>query len=196
MDMKKMPWIIGVLTSVILLTACSRVAYVQKDDSADFSKIKTYAWITGTHNDSLGNKPHTVQVSDLSDRKIRESIDRNLQLKGWKLVTSKPDVLLVYDVDIQRETRTVNDPVYSYPATRWFFSPYTRRYVPVYYPSQFMGYDSRRETYREGTLTITLMDAATDKTIWQGWTSSEVTNRRLTDKQIDEYVTAIIKKLQ
>lgn len=193
MDMKTMPWITGVLMSVVLLTACSSVAHVQKDNNVDISRYKTYAWVAGTQKDSLTEKS---RVTDLTDQKIRESIDRNLQLNGWTLSKSQPDVLLVFDVDIQRETRLVSDPVYSYPATRWFYSPYTRRYVPVYYPSQFIGYDRRRETYREGTLTITVMDAKTEKTIWQGWTISEVDGRRLSDHQIEDNVKAILKKLK
>jgi hypothetical protein len=102
----------------------------------------------------------------------------------------------VYDVDVQRESRNVSDPVYSQPTTRWFYNPYQRRYTPVYYPSQFLGYDNRTQTVREGTLTLTMMDADTDKTIWQGWTTSEVNGRTLSDRQIDNNVKAIIKKLE
>ncbi len=190
--MKKTPWFISAVISVFLLAACSRVAYVQKDDAVDFSKIKTYAWVEGTDKDSITHKP---RVNDLVDTKIRQSIDRNLQLSGWKEVNKNPDVLLVYDMDVQREDRNISDPVYSMPTTRWFFNPYTRRYVPVYYPSQFLGYDNRRKSFKEGTITLTLLNAVNEKTIWQGWTSSEVNGRRMTDKEIDDNVKAIVKKL-
>ncbi len=190
--MKKIPWFLGAMLAVLVLAACNRAAYVQKDDSIDFAKINTYAWVVGTQKDSITQKPRT---NDLVDRKIRESIDRNLQQKGWRIAATDPDVLLVYEVDIQRENRTVSDPVYSMPTTRWFFNPYSRRYVPVYYPSQFLGYDNRKETIKEGTLTLTMMDAHTEKTIWQGWTSSEINGKRMTDKDIEDNVKAIIKKL-
>lgn len=182
----------GAMLAVLVLAACSRTAYVQKDDTIDFTRINTYAWVVGTQKDSITQKPKT---NDLVDRKIRESIDRNLQQKGWRLAATDPDVLLVYDVDIQRENRTVSDPVYSMPTTRWFFNPYSRRYVPVYYPSQFLGYDNRKETIKEGTLTLTMMDAHTEKTIWQGWTRSVINGKRMTDKDIEDNVKAIIKKL-
>jgi hypothetical protein len=39
------------------------------------------------------------------------------------------------------------------------------------------------------------MNAETEKTIWQGWTTSDVNGRRMTDKEIDDNVKAIIKKL-
>ncbi len=38
------------------------------------------------------------------------------------------------------------------------------------------------------------MNANTDKVIWQGWTTAEVNGRKLTDKEIDDNVKAIVKK--
>jgi hypothetical protein len=66
---------------------------------------------------------------------------------------------------------------------------------PIYYPSEFLGYNNQQETVNEGTLTLTIMNAETEKTIWQGWTTSDVNGRRMTDKEIDDNVKAIIKKL-
>ena len=176
--------------ALFLLASCGTTAYVQKDNSYDFSRVKTYTWVP-VQKDSTGRK----KVNDLVAARIRQSANKNLAANGWKEDNRKPDVLLLYDVDLQKETRNVSNPVYSYPTTRWFYNPYNGRYLPVYYPSQLMGYRNDRETVNEGTITITLMDAVTEKTIWQGWTTSEVNGRRLTDKEIDENVKAIIKKL-
>jgi hypothetical protein len=193
--MKKTKWLLAIVLSVFILflvTSCERQVYVQKDESFNSKEIRTYAWVTGTQKDSISP---TTRPNDLTDRKIRNIIDKNLQANGWRETQGNPDVLLVYDVDIARENRNISDPVYSQPMTRWFYNPYLRRYTPVYYPSQFLGYDSRTESYREGTLTLTVMNADNEKTIWQGSTSSEVNGRRMSDKEIDENAKAIIKKL-
>ena len=79
--------------------------------------------------------------------------------------------------------------------TRWFYNPYRRSYVPIYYPSEFLGYNNSKEIVNEGTLTLTVLNADTEKTIWQGWTTSEINGRRMTDKEIDNNVKAIVKKL-
>ncbi|MCW3086784.1 MAG: hypothetical protein JWQ78_170 [Sediminibacterium sp.] len=192
--MKKMTWLLGVVMSIFILSSCGSTAHVQKDNSFNFSKVRTYAWVDGTQKDKGSTAP--ARSNDLTGRKIRASIDKHLQATGWSQSNRNPDVLLVYDVDVQRENRNVSDPVYTQPTTRWFFNPYQRRYVPVYYPSQFVGYDNRTETIKEGTLTLTLMDADNDKTIWQGWTTSEVNGRTLSDRQIDNNVKAIVKKLE
>ena len=192
--MKKMTLVLGVVMSIFILSSCGSTAHVQKDDTYDFSKAKTYAWVEGTQKDKGISTPKT-RSGDLTDRKIRASIEKNLQANGWNQSTKNPDVFLVYDVDLQKEDRNISDPVYSQPTTRWFYNPYQRRYVPVYYPSQFLGYDNRTQTVQEGTLTLTMLNADTDKTIWQGWTTSEVNGRTLSDREIDNNVKAIIKKL-
>ncbi len=190
--MKKRYWFFGAFMGLFILAGCGSVAHVQKDDSVDFSKIKTYAWVKAEKQKGT-TKPG--KLNDLVDNKIRQSVDRNLQANGWRQVNSKPDVLLVYDVDVQRETKNVSDPVYSQPMTHWFYNPYRRGYVPIYYPSEFLGYNNSREIVNEGTLTLTVMNASTEKTIWQGWTTSEINGRRMTDKEIDDNVKAIVKKL-
>ena len=188
--MKKIQWIASFIIGLFLLAACERQVYVQKDNTVDFSKISTYSWVPA-QKDSLGRG----RTNTLIDTKIKQSINANLAANGWREVRRNPDVYLVYDVDVQREKVNVSDPVYSQPMTRWYYSYYARRYVPVYYPTQLLGYDNRTELVNTGTLTLTLTQARTDKTIWQGWTTSEVNGRRLSDKEIDDNVKAIVKKL-
>jgi hypothetical protein len=190
----KISWFLGVVLGMFVLSSCGSSAYIQKDNSYNFSKIRSYAWVNGTQP-IKGVTETRTRTNDLVDRKIRSTIDQNLQANGWQLNNRNPDVLLVYDVDVQRENRNVSNPVYSQSFTRYFYNPYARRYVPVYYPSQFMGYDNTTETVKEGTLTLTMTDAYTDKTIWQGWTTSEVSGRNLSDREINNNVKAILKKL-
>lgn len=191
--MKKIQWLAVTIMTAIVLVSCGRTAYVQKDADVDFSKIKTYSWVTTQANKEVAST--STKNDDLTNRKIHQAINKNLAEKGWKEVKKNPDVYLVYDVMIEEENKKVTTPVYSESFTRWFFNPRNRRWVPVFYPSQFMGYDEDTQKVKEGTLTLTLMDADTDKTIWQGWTTSEMSGRKLTDKQIDNKVKAIVAKL-
>ena len=57
-----------------------------------------------------------------------------------------------------------------------------------------MGYDNDQQQVKEGTITIRLIDAKTDKTIWQGWTTDEVNSRNLTSKEIQNGVKSIFRK--
>ena len=186
--MKKTNWLFFAVMNIFILAGCGTAAHVQKDNSFDFSKVKTYAWVPA-------GKDSTHKTNDLTDTKIRQSVDKQLRANGWRENNTNPDVLLVYDVDIAKEGRSVRNPVYSQPTTRWFYNPYSRRYVSVYYPSEFIGYDNSHETVTEGTFTLTVKKASTEKTIWQGWTSSEINGKHLTDREIDDNVKVIIRKL-
>jgi hypothetical protein len=57
-----------------------------------------------------------------------------------------------------------------------------------------MGYDGYTTEIRQGTLTITMVDARTDKTIWQGWTTDEVNSRNVSKKEIQSSVNSIFRK--
>lgn len=190
--MNKMKWYLGMLTMVIVLVSCGTTAMVQKDDNVDIRKYRTYAWVDASTKDTLN---HNVKTSDLTDRKIKESIERNLTEAGWKLTKKNPDVLLTYEIDIEKEKRNRQTPVYSQSGYQYVYSPYSRRWIPMYYPSDLIGYRNSTEVVQEHTLTLSLIDAETDKTVWQGWTTVDSNAKRMTDKEIDNNVRAIVKKL-
>ena len=190
--MKKMKMFLGIVTLLVILVSCGTTAMVQKDNHVDIRKFRTYAWVDASTNDTLN---HGSKTNDLMDRKIKESIERNLTEAGWKLTKKNPDVLLTYDLDVEKEQRKMRTPMYSNAGYRYVYSPFGRRWVPVYYPSELMGYRNTTETVQEHTLTVSLIDAETDKTVWQGWTTVDKNTNRLTDKEIDNNVRAIVKKL-
>lgn len=190
--MQKMKWILGMLTMVVVLVSCGTTAMVQKDDRVDIRKFRTYAWIDASTKDTSNHSPKT---SDLTDRKIKESIERNLTEAGWKLTKKNPDVLLTYEIDVEKERRNRQTPVYSQSGYQYVYSPYSRRWIPMYFPSDLIGYRNSTEVVQEHTLTLSLIDAETDKTVWQGWTTVDSNAKRMTDKEIDNNVRAIVKKL-
>ena len=190
--MQKMKLILGMLTMVIVIASCGTTAMVQKDDNIDIRKFRTYAWVDASTRDTSN---HSSKPSDLTDRKIKESIERNLTEAGWKLTKKNPDVLLTYEIDIEKQRRDRQTPVYSQSGYQYVYSPFSRRWIPMYYPSDLMGYRNSTETVQEHTLTVSLIDAETDKTVWQGWTTVDSNSKRMTDKEIDNNVRAIVKKL-
>jgi len=190
--MKKMQLLLGTLTMLVVLVSCGTTAMVQKDHNIDIRKYRTYAWVDASTKDTVQQQ---VKTSDLTDRKIKESIERNLAQQGWRLTKKNPDVLLSYEMEVEKERRNRQTPVYSQPTYRYVYSPYGRRWVPIFYPSELMGYRNSTETVQERTLTVSLIDAETDKTVWQGWTTIDGNAKRMTDKEIDNNVRAIVKKL-
>lgn len=189
--MKTISKLCGLYVSLLfLLASCGTTAHIEKDDKADFSRYKTFAWIDkdGEGEDDLNKK------NDLTEQRIRDAVNAELERSGWREVKNRPDVLLSYDVLVEGTTKEKNTPVYSRPFSRVVYNPYTRRYTTIYYPSQFVGYERDERPVKEGTVTISMIDTKTDKTVWQGWTTEEVNSRNLTSKEIQYAVRSIFKK--
>lgn len=178
--------IVAVL-SIGILAGCASSAHIEKDETVNFSKYKTFTWLHGD-NGKLENQ------SDLIESKIRNAVTAEFEKIGWRESKNKPDVILDYDVLVERSNKEQREPVYSQPYSRLVYNPYTRRYATIYYPSQFLGYESYEKVIKEGTITVTMIDAKTDKTVWQGWTTGEVNNKNLTNKEIQKAVASIFKK--
>lgn len=178
----------GVLGIVFLLASCASTAHIEKDDNTDFTKYKTFAWV-----EMEGAKKD--RKNDLAEQKIREAVNKELEkTAGWRESKKDPDVLLSYDVLVERSVRQESEPVYSNPFTRTFYNPYSRRFYRVYYPSRFVGYDNYDVNTREGTVTISMIDADTEKTVWQGWATDQVGSRHMTTKEIQNSVKTIFRK--
>ena len=179
----------GIATIVaLLLVSCASVAHVERDETVDFSNYKTFAWI------DTKEKKDQQKGSDLLEKNVVQAVNAELQKAGWRESKTKPDVLLSYDVLVEKAIKEDRNPLYSRSFTRTYYNPYTRRWFSVYYPSQFMGYDERAYEVREGTVTISMIDAKTEKTIWQGWTTDQVNSRNLTSKEIQSSVKSIFRK--
>ena len=181
----------GSLAFVFLLASCASTAHIEKDDNTDFTKYRTFSWVEKEGKETNDRKKN----NDLAEQKIRDAVTKELEkTAGWRESKNDPDVLLSYDVLIERSVKQQSDPVYSRSFTRTFYNPYSRRFYNVYYPSRFVGYDNYEQPTREGTVTISMIDAHTEKMVWQGWATDEVNNRNMTSKEIQSSVRAIFRK--
>lgn len=191
---------------ILLAVGCAAPAHIERDETADFTQYKTFAWVASESKDKKEDKRNEkddkkndkkedkARRNDLVDRQVQLAVNKELEKQGWKEDKNRPDVLISYDVLVERTTRESSNPVYSRPYSRIFYNPYLRRYGTIYYPSTFLGYDDNAVSVREGTLTVTMVDAKTDNTIWQGWTTDEVSSRNLTQKEIQSSVKSIFRK--
>jgi len=168
--------------------SCSSPAYVEKDSSADLSNYKTYMWVDvkASENDASNR---AIAFADLS---VHNSVNAELNKWGWRETSDNPDVLVSYDVLVERNVETQSDPVYTQPYSRVYYNRFTGRWSSIYYPSQFLGYQQYQVPVREATVTITMMDAETDKKIWQGWTTERLSGG-LSDLDVKKSVRNIFK---
>lgn len=191
MILKSINWVVAVtITAGLLITGCASTAHIEKDKSTDFTKYKTYAWV---------EKPESKETkknmrNELTETNIRNSVNSQLQKIGWKEVNANPDIMVNYELLVDRTEKEQKDAVYSPSYTRSYYNRYTGRVNTYYYPGQFSGYDTYTTTVKEGTVTVTMIDNKTDKAVWQGWITSEIDSRKMTGKEIDQSVKTIFRK--
>jgi hypothetical protein len=142
------------------------------------------------------NKESKDKQADLMDRQLKSLVNSEMEKLGFRENKNKPDILLDYDVLFERSARTQSESVYSQPQFRQFLNPYTRRWGTIYFPSQYMGTETYQVPVNESTLTLTMVDAKNDKTIWQGWTTDIVDSRHLSSKELRSSVKALVKKIR
>lgn len=189
--MKKL--IIALSGIIPLIYGCSTPAYVQKDDSISLENYKTYQWVVTRS----GENDSTQRVNAYADISMRNAVNPELIKWGWVETNNDPDAYVMYDILVERSTETNREPVYSQPFTRSFYSPYSRRWYTIYYPSSFQGYDVYETPVKEATITVTVVDAKSERNIWQGWTTERITNgSRLSEMEIDKSIRNIFRQKQ
>jgi hypothetical protein len=138
----------------------------------DFSQFKTYAWAPesdlATGDPRLDNNPFFME-------RVRASAERELAARGFGKVTSgMPDLVLHYHASVrqQLDLSTVDQK---------------------YGDCDTCG----ASVFDQGTLTLDLVDARTNKLIWRGWSERSldgvVDNQDIFEKQIDQAVVRIVQ---
>ena len=98
------------ITSVILAVAtvtvysCSTPAYAEKEPGSNLADYKTYMWVNimAKENDA------SARVTAFADFSVHNAVNEELQRWGWKEINESPDVLVSYDILVEKKCRDTN----------------------------------------------------------------------------------------
>jgi hypothetical protein len=182
-----------VLIAGLVLVSCSVTSHVEIASGVDFSKYKSFGWVNGN-----GEKIEDTTDNDLVDNNIKNAISRQLKNQGWKQTSQNPDVLLDYNVMVEKNVKHISEPLYnypySYPYTHYYYNRWHHRIGYIYYPYDLARFHSYNIPFNQGTLTINMFNAKTNQLIWQGWATGDVSNKFVTTQEATTDVTSIFKK--
>lgn len=153
------------LAVLLLLAACATGPRVRTDfdPEADFSRYRSYAFFQPLAMEESG---YTSYITE----RIKTDVRREMEARGYVFDDKSPDLRVNFQGIVQEKT-----DVYSVPRTdfNYFYSYRARRYygVPVWYDQ------TQVSQYREGTLTIDLVDAARNRLVWTGSAIGRVTQK-------------------
>jgi hypothetical protein len=187
--MNKLLHVMTVILAGLLLASCANTAHIEKAKDANLGSYKTYGWV---EDEKKGND-QPARPKQIAEQNIRLAVDEQLQKNGLRLVKSNPDVLVNTDFVVEKSNKEKSQAVYTEPTTRSYFNPRSGKVSTFYYPSEFAGYNNYSVSVKEGTVTVTLIDAKTDKAVWQGWATKELNRGNMSEKEIDKNVKSIFK---
>jgi len=174
--------------SVLLLTicvACSsvKIVGVEKTDDFSISKYKTFSFYeVSSEGDAIGpNFQGNLKL-------LKEAISKQMNAKGVSLSADNPDLLINIGVVVSEKVQT-RERNLSDPSDRSVYMG-QRTY-------QWSANEVVVGTYREGTVTLHLVDRATDKLVWQGAADSVIPEKeKNVPALIEEGMAKLFEKIQ
>ncbi len=153
------------------------------DPNADFSKYKTFAWVTDAPMLQSGSGKFRVPEEEVL-RSIRATIEAKLQSVGLKKGAS-PDITVGFMVGVRDKAKTQH---WSAPGAN----------LPGYGENSWYGQYPRKSRsatheYKEGELSVDIFDAKSKQAVWHNWASTKVyaQEKISTQEVVEEVVTEI-----
>lgn len=174
-----------VVLLAVVAVACSsvRIKDVQKETSFSISNYKTFSFYeVNTGGDAIG--PNKVNNLNL----LRESINRQLEQKGLKLVADNPDLLVNIGIVVNEEVQT-RETSFANPADRTYYMG-QRNY-------SWQSQEVEVGKYRNGSVTVHLVDRAANKLVWKGTAESVLPEKeKNVPALIDEAMKSLFEKVK
>ena len=174
-----------ILFLILLSAACSSVKIkgVQKADDFSIANYKTFSFFeVATEGDAIGPN------SQANLKLIKEAINKEMELKGVKMVADNPDLHINIGIVVMNQVQTVETS---------FTNPVDRTY---YMGSRNYSWQSTEKavgTYREGSVIVHLVDQANNKLVWQGVAESVLPEKeKNVPTLIQEAIRSLFAKMQ
>lgn len=178
-------WMAGMATSLLLLGACATGPQVRSmtDPSTNFAQFQTFGFVEPLGTDSAG-------YQSIVSRHLKAATRTQMEARGLRYDATSPQLLVNFNAALNDRMRvtTTPQPVMApgyYGYRRGFYQPW-----PLYTESTDV------TQYREGTLTIDVVDASRKQLVWESTTSKAVTSKDMQNvgAAIDTAVAAAFTK--
>ncbi len=156
-----------VLLILLLIPGAMASVSVDFDPEKDFSGSKTFAW-----------KPGSPARNQLSQRRLENAIQAELESKGLSRTEGDADLHVVIHVSIEGKTR-VNVDHYGY---RGYWRGYQMSTVHV-------------SEFNVGTLIVDLLDGETDRLLWRSIATKTLPFKQPKPDKIEKKIAKIVAKM-
>ncbi|MGA9852515.1 MAG: DUF4136 domain-containing protein [Gammaproteobacteria bacterium] len=166
----------------MLLAACAPRVYVDHDDTARFSNLRTFAWISPP----MGPVNNPILDSQILEERVQRAVVANLASRGYVQTTpdQSPDFIVTY--------HTVSKQKLESSGTS--FSVGVGGFYPYGFGSVFMPVGNTVQSREQGTLMLDIINGRSKRLVWRGWTKDWISQDNYSDKAVSEDVQKILAK--
>lgn len=164
-----------------LLSGCKSTPNYDYDQSVNFSKIKTYAWII---SDKQSVESKEFYQSEINQKRITRAIDQQLLAKGLqKVAPDNADVLVNYHTSVV--TKRERDLSNTHPYYWSFGSGFHHSHLGFH-----MNLNNLERQYKAGALVVDFINPDKEL-IWRGAKESRV-QRKASPAQRQERIDNVV----
>lgn len=146
--------------------------YSDADPNAPFRTYRTFALVEEPHRVPKQSR-HSAEIMEAN---IEQALEKEMQRRGYTVDETLPDLLVKYSVEMDTDTKLVSQPVYRSRPVVAVGGAWRPRYYVARAPV-VVGSRTRTVTRKEGVLVIDVIDRATGKVIWHGWSEEPLQNK-------------------
>lgn len=174
---------ITVVAAAVLLGACATGPDIRRDTNpaAAFATYKTFAYFAPLATDRAG-------YESVFTSRLKQATRRAMEAKGYVYSEANPDLLLNFFANVQDKQEIRTTP----SATMGGYYGYRRGYYGGFGVTSVETY-----SYKQGTLTIDLVEAQRKLLVWQATAEGSVSDeaRKNLGPTIDAIVTQLMEPL-
>ena len=164
------------LTAFVISCSSSLKVQTDYDPAVNIAAIKTYNWLEKPR-EVPDNAQEALTENTLLDKRVKKAVNIQLIALGLQMEKDKPDVLITYYIGLQDKV-DVQRTGGGFHGSRGRFSGGT-----VYV-----------DEYKEGTLIVDVLDAASQEIIWRGIAVTKLDDD-LKPKEVEKKLSKAVKKM-
>jgi Domain of unknown function (DUF4136) len=167
----------AIAATCLALSACASLPQVRSayDSNADFTKYKTFAFISPLATDRSG-------YQSLVSQELKAATRREMEARGLRIDEVAPQLLINFNAALVDKTRVSSSPIIVNNSLGFYGGSYYGYRSEIYAPWPQYVNQTVVSNYKEGTLNIDVIDAARKQLVWEGVvTDSSVTQEELAD---------------
>ena len=169
--------VVGAAATLAALGACSSLTVnTDWNTTIDFTKYKTFDF-----------KADTLPYSTFTQQRLRSTIESTLLSKGVARSEKEPDLILVYRVNLRKETQytTVSTGGYGY-------GPAWGGYYGGYYGGGVSQTTASQVPY--GALTIAIVDPKLNQLVWRGEADAQLGDSESNAQLVHDAITQMFSQ--